>query len=100
MRVRVLFGHLSEEQIAEALACVPCDLEAGRGRAPRSDCPLCEGTREDYFRGYTYEGSADLEVGDRVVLPGSWNHPEEQVGTIISLQTRYQGEVKNVVRRA
>lgn len=45
---------------------------------------------------YDWSGTMPLVTGDRVVLPPSWANPEYSFGTVVSTNSKYEGECKRV----
>lgn len=51
-----------------------------------------------YGRGYAYECHEPVQVGDIVQLPGNAVNPEPQEGTVIALDSAYEGDMATVVK--
>jgi hypothetical protein len=49
-------------------------------------------------RWYTYDAPDGLQVGQKVELPGSFEHPDKQVGTVMAVESDYDGPVRPIER--
>jgi hypothetical protein len=49
---------------------------------------------------YRWTGDGDLRVGDRVLVPGNWLHPNAEVCTVVAIGSSFNGDIQEVIRRA
>jgi ribosomal protein L37E len=91
MKIQVIYGD-------HPLFCSRCGVKRRKGSSACSPC----GFREVRGgRAYTYSVPESLQkglkTGMKVIVPGNWVVPGEQVATVVALNSEYTGQTVSIV---